>query len=244
MQLQSVGIIGYGAFGAFLRVLITRFAPGVSVRVSSSSHEPDGAAFFSFEDTCACDAVIFAVPIRAFEEVLGRALEHMRPDAVIVDIATVKVHTVEVLKRLAGGRPYIATHPMFGPESYTKTGGDVAGYRIVIADHTLQAGDYASLLERLRHIGFEVVETTADQHDKQLAETLFLTHFIGQVITRAGFERTAIDTVSFGFLMKAVEIVRVNTELFKDVFRFNPYCEGVLERLEAAEQETHALLQS
>ena len=69
-----------------------------------------------------------------------------------------------------------------------------------------------------------------------------MTHFVGQVVSRADFARTGIDTVSFGYLMDAVESVKQDTALFQDVYRFNPYCEEVLKRFEAAEADVHTLL--
>ncbi|MGE3143403.1 MAG: hypothetical protein AB7L65_08785, partial [Hyphomonadaceae bacterium] len=164
--------------------------------------------------------------------------------SVLVDVATVKSHTAGALRRLAADRPFIATHPMFGPESYAKLGGEVAGLRIVLADHSLPAATYAAVKDFLVRHGLHVVEMSAEEHDRRLAETLFLTHFIGQMVARAGFARTDIDTVSFGFMMQAVESVKHDTALFADVFRYNPYCAAVLDRLEAAEHEVRALLEA
>jgi prephenate dehydrogenase len=82
----------------------------------------------------------------------------------------------------------------------------------------------------------KVLELTADEHDRLIAETLFLTHLVGQTISKGSFERTSIDTVSFGFLMDAVESVAHDEALFRDVYRFNPYCKEVLARYEAAER--------
>jgi prephenate dehydrogenase len=241
--LRSVGIVGYGAFGAFAHKLVMRFAPFVEVRICSRSHPPDGARFSTLEDAASSDAVVLATPIAAFEETLMRVLPHLRDDSVIVDVATVKMHTTALLKRHAAGRRYLATHPMFGPQSYEKQGKDVAGFRIVVTEHTLLPEEYAALAAALRSLGFTVVEMSAANHDKHLAETLFLTHFLGQVIARAGFDRTEIDTVSFGFLMNAVESVRADRALFLDVFRFNPYCKEVLERFGASERDVRALLE-
>lgn len=239
---QSIGIVGYGAFGRLVHEMLRKLAPGVRVIVSSSRHAPDGKSFVSFADACKADAVVLAVPIHAFEATLKKALSELGKDTVIVDVATVKTHTAKLLKKFAKGKRYIATHPMFGPESYAKTGGDITGYRIVITDHTLPKGEYAKLVSALRKIGFTVVETTSKKHDQHLANTLFLTHFIGQAVNRAGFTRTEIDTISFGFLMEAMESVRNDTELFKDVFRFNPYCKATLEKLAKAETATRKLL--
>ena len=82
----------------------------------------------------------------------------------------------------------------------------------------------------LNILGFDIVEMTGLEHDTHLAETLFLTHFIGQVISDAKFDRTKIDTVSFGYLMDAVESVRHDRALFQDVFRYVPHCKAVLKR--------------
>ncbi len=242
--MRSVGIIGYGSFGALIETLIRRFSPETEVRIFSSRRVPDGETFFSFENAAASDVVIPAVPIHAFEETLKRLLPRMRPEGVIVDVATVKVHTVEVLRRLATDRPYVATHPMFGPESYVKRGNDVAGLRIVITESTLPKADHLKLVGFLRACGFSVVEMSPEAHDKHLAETLFLTHLVGQIIVRGEFGRTEIDTVSFGYLMDAVESVKHDTALFQDVFRYNPYCRQVLERFGIAEQSVQALLET
>jgi len=220
--MQTIGIVGYGTFGAFLHVLITRFAPGAQVKVFSSRSAPDGANFFTLEQVAQCDAVILSVPILAFEETLARLLPLVRADTVIIDVATVKMHTVEVLKRLAPKQSYIATHPMFGPESYQKKSEQVEGFRVVIAESSLPEGQKEKLTAFLRQCGFTVVEMSAGNHDKHLAETLFLTHFVGQVVSRADFVRTKIDTVSFEYLMDAAESVRHDTALFQDVYLFNP----------------------
>lgn len=237
-----IGIVGYGSFGKLVYTLLRRFAPEAQVRVYSSRFEPDGKTFFSLKDVCDADAVVLSVPIHSTEETLLRLLPHLRKDTVLVDVATVKTYTTEIFKRLGPNQPYLATHPMFGPESYGKRSETVNGFRIVITDSSLSASVYAQLKGRLQQVGFDVVETSAESHDRHLAETLFLTHFVGQTINRAGFDRTQIDTVSFGYLMDAVESVKHDTALFKDVFTYNPYCEEVLKRFEVAETEVHKLL--
>lgn len=240
--MHVVGIVGYGAFGKLIETLFLRFAPEVQVRVFSSKQAPDGKKFFSLADVAASDALILTVPISAFEETLLKVLPLIRPNTTLVDVCTVKVHSVELLKKHAADKRWIATHPMWGPESYEKKKGDVSGFRIVIAESTLPDTEKARIVEGLKGIGFDVVSIDANTHDKHLAETLFLTHFVGQVIARAGFDRTEIDTVSFGYLMDAVESVKHDEALFRDVFTFNPYCKEVLERFGVAEKDVGKLL--
>ena len=242
MELKTVGIIGYGAFGALVHTLLGRFAPEVAVKVHARERKPDSATFFSLAETAKCDAVVLAVPIHAFEEVLGEIVPLMGEKTALVDVATVKVHTVNLLKKLAKGKRYLATHPVWGPESYEKSGGNVKGFRIIMVDGTLDIDEYTALTEWLKKCGFDVIEMSAKEHDKHIAKTLFLTHFIAQIVARAGVKRTAIDTVSFGWLMNAVESVQHDHDLFKDVYKYNPYCKEVLKRFGIGEAGVQKLL--
>jgi len=237
MGVQSVGIIGYGHFGKFLHRMAERFLPDVSVRVHTRSRRPGEESFFTtLEEAAACDVVILSVPIAAYEDWLRAIKPVLRADTILLDVATVKLHTGNAIRTILPGQPYVSTHPMFGQESYNKLGGDVTGLRVVVTENNLADGVLPPVLEKLRALGFDVVETTADQHDKEMAETLFLTHYVAQVIARGEFERTDIDTVSFGFLMDAVDAVRQDTKLFADVWRYNPYCRDVVERFTVAQR--------
>ncbi len=242
MPINSVGIIGYGAFGEFLELLFKRFAPSVQVKIHSARFASDGQKFFDEREVCACDAVIFACAIRDFESQLKKLLSLVPKDTVIVDVATVKCHTANLLKTLAGDRPYIASHPMFGPESYKKTEGDVTGYKIVITDSTLDRLDLSEVIGFLSALGFAVSEMTSEEHDKYLADTLFLTHCIGQTMKQGGFKRTPVDSVSFGSLMNAVESVQHDEKLFHDVYEFNPFCKDAAKRFHDAQESVFSNL--
>jgi prephenate dehydrogenase len=102
---------------------------------------------------------------------------------------------------------------------------------------------YEELQFWVKQLGLVMIEMTAVAHDRYLAETLFLTHYIAQTITAADFVRTTIDTVSFGFLMDAVESVRDDTALFADVFAYNQYCQATIDRLRVATNAVQAELQ-
>lgn len=243
MKIEKIGIIGYGAFGAFMVKLLNTYAPTVEVRVYSSRFPVDEKLFYTLEDTCDVEALILCSPIHAYEQTLRTIAPHIRPDTVLVDVATVKVYTTELFKKLLPNQPFIATHPMFGPESYQKHGDSLQDLRVVITDHTLTTADVDTLSAFLTSLGMQVVHMTPDEHDRQLATTLFLTHYIGQIVHTGGFERTDIDTVSFGYLMNAVDSVRHDNALFKDVYTYNPYCKETLERFEQAENVVRNQLQ-
>lgn len=232
--MKSLGIIGYGSFGSLLHRLVQQHAAHLGIKVFSTERDPDGVLFFSEEDVAGCDGVVLAVPISQYRSVLTSLVTKMRPDTVIVDIATVKKHTVDLLRTVASDRRFICLHPMFGPESIRKRGGQLDGLRLVVSDHTLDASSYGAFASVIQGLGIRLIEMDADRHDLEVAETLFLTHYVGQVVARGGFTRTDIDTVSFGSLMDAVDSVRLDSELFAEVFCYNPYCREVIERFESS----------
>ncbi len=234
-MIKSVGIVGYGHFGKFTATLAGRFLPGVAVKVYSRRSLPDQETFYSLPEVAACDVVVLCGAISEYEDQLRGLLPHLAPHTVVVDVATVKQHTEALCRRLLLGRRYLCLHPMFGPESYRQRSGDIAGFRVVVTASTLPPKETEEVKQRLTDFGFVVMEMTSETHDQLLAETLFLTHYLGQSIKRAGFGRTHIDTVSFGSLMDAVEAVQYDDQLFADVYRFNPYCKAVIDRLHAAE---------
>ena len=242
MAIESIGIVGYGQFGQFLAELAARYAPRLAVKVASNRFAPDGETFFSLAETCRCDLVIAAVTIRAFEEKVAEIVPLLGPNSVLVDVATVMVHTTDVLRAYGDRIHYLATHPMFGPYSFQKQGESLEGLRIVLSDHTFDPVIYRAIKAALGKVGLVVLELTPEAHDRMLAETLFLTHYVGQIVTHAGFVRTEIDSVSFGYLMDAVESVRQDTALFQDVYHFNPFCREVAERFDKAEAEVDRLI--
>lgn len=241
-MISTVGIVGYGHFGNFIYELSRRFFPEINVRVHSRRHTPDGETFFELQVVAQSDVVILCDGISEYEERLLAVLEYALPNTILVDVATVKVYTGELFKKHCQGRLFISTHPMFGPTSYKKHSGNIHGFRVVVTDYSLKNDNYQILRAKFAGLGFSIIEMTAEEHDKRLAETLFLTHYIGQSIVKAGFNRTNIDTLSFQFLMDAVESVKDDKKLFTDVYRFNPYCRGVAMRLHDAQEAVFAEL--
>ena len=237
MQVKCIGIIGFGDFGQFLFRLAKEHRPDITIKVFSSRKAPDGADFFSLEDVCKTDLLLVCVPIAAFEETITKIQPLLGAETIVCDVATVKKHTSTVLREKGIPR-FISTHPMFGPYSYEKQGNSLENLRVTLCDSSLTAEEMISVTTFLRNAKLTVLEMTSDEHDRLVAETLFLTHLIGQTVKKGGFERTSIDTVSFGFLMDAVESVAHDDALFRDVYSFNSYCKDVLSRFEKAEHET------
>lgn len=239
MTPSSIGIVGYGQFGQFVHQLAAQYLSAVDVRVYSRRATPGTDSFVDLATVAQADVVILCGAISEFAEQLALVQQYARPDTIIVDVATVKQHTEATLQAAQLEQPYVASHPMFGPASYAKCGHSVTGLRLVITSHTLPPAVFAALEVWLAELGIVVITMTAAEHDRYLAETLFLTHLVAQTMTEAAFVRTEIDTVSFGYLMDAVESVRDDTRLFAEVYKYNTFCRAVSDRFARAEAAVH-----
>jgi prephenate dehydrogenase len=242
-MINSVGIVGYGSFGKFVHELGQKLFPELEFKIHSRRAKVDNEKYFDLKTVSQSDVVILCDGIREYEERMKAVLEHSLPETIFVDVATVKKHTDDLCIKYCDGRRFMSIHPMFGPSSYEKHNGDVRGFRIVVVDYTLKNDDYHNLKKTFSDFGFDIIEMTADEHDKNLADTLFITHYISQSILKAEFTRTEIDTLSFQFLMDAVESVKNDKELFADVYAFNPYCKESAERFHKAQQDVFGELQ-
>jgi len=236
-EVKSIGIVGFGDFGEFIFMLSQKYFPGIKIKIYSRSNEIDNNKFFDLEETTRSDLVFLTVPIKNFATVLKEVSKIFGESSVLVDISTVKEFPLNEIKKYPNLK-YISTHPMFGPFSYEKIGGKLDGLRIVLTSHNLIEKEYISLKDTLKNkLKLNLVEMTAEEHDKLLSETLFLTHLIAQTVIEAKYQRTDIDTVSFGFLMNAVESVQGDKDLFKDVYKYNRFAKKVVKNLGEASKK-------
>ncbi len=230
MNITSVWIIWYGHFGSFIHQIVTTYFPGVAVKVASRTYEKA----LSWEEVAWCDLVFPCVPLARFEDCIDRLVPLLWKDTILVDVCTVKSMPISCLQKYIGVR-YLCTHPMFGPQSYKKQGNSLADLRIVLCDSTLPIDLYDAWVTVLNNLWLKVLEMTADEHDQKLASTLFLTHYIAQIVYAGEFDRTDIDTVTFWYLMDAVESVSEDKDLFLDVWRYNPYCKEIVKKFNAVQ---------
>ena len=229
----SIGILGFGRFG---QLMCRYLAKDLSVvvydrRGRSELIKEHGAVAAEISEVCRQDILILAVPISSLEAVLQEIAPQLTPQTTVVDVCSVKslpVHWME--KHLPEDVAIIATHPMFGPDSAAKT---LAGQKIVVCPARVPEPFGRKVIQYLKEKKLEVIETTPDAHDRQIAVTLALTHFVGRSLAEYGAEPLQIDTDGYKRLLYTLEVVTHDTwQLFEDMNRYNPY----------AAKERHALI--
>ena len=237
MKIKTIGIIGYGQFGKFLESLGKKYLKNIQIKIYSKHNKIDNQKFFSLEEITKSDILIIATSIDKISETIQKIKNLISENTIVVDVSTVKVHPEKEFKK-AKIKKYLCTHPMFGPFSYQKIGNKLDDLRIVLTGHNLSKKEFNFFKKNFKKVKLKVIEIDSKTHDKLLAETLFLTHLIAQTVVKAKYQRTEIDTVSFGFLMHAIESVQNDKKLFQLVYKYNSYCKKVVEKIEKSFKTT------
>jgi prephenate dehydrogenase len=222
----SVGIIGFGRFG---RLMARYLSPDCQVRahdpgVRAEAISSAGAAPASMADACRSDIVILAVPISHLQGLLSEIQPHLPPESLVVDVCSVKEQPVRWMQALLPETVEIlGTHPMFGPDSAADS---LEGRKIVLCPVRIGEKRLAKVKHYLGAKGLVLIEASPEDHDRQIAVSLALTHAIGRSLALFGAKPQAIDTEGYRRLLRILEVVENDTwQLFEDLNRYNPYAQ-------------------
>jgi len=235
-----IGILGFGRFG---QLMAQYMAADFDVYVYNRSGKAadilaTGAEPVTLDRACRQKLVILSVPISAFRETLERVAPLLTPNALVIDVCSVKEYPVRLMKALLPDTMSIlATHPMFGPDSASDS---LKGRKIVLCPERIDPSIYEKVKSYLSAKGLVVIETSPEAHDRQIAVSLALTHFIGRSLSAFGAAPLDIDTEGYKRLLHVLEVVENDTwQLFEDMNTYNPYADESRSAFLAAIQETH-----
>jgi len=225
--MSKIGIIGFGRFGKILAEMLS--AENEIFIHDPNEHRGDYQSL-SLLEIIKCDILFISVPIREFENVVKSLQKFNLQNTTIIDVCSVKLYPVQVMEKyLPENVGIIATHPMFGPDSYSPF------KELKMVMHPVR--DIYNQFDKLKHT-FEkqcisIVEMTPDAHDKDAARSQGITHFIGRVLSESGVSSTKINTLGFNELLGVIEqTCNDSWDLFKDLQNYNPYTVEMIEKLE------------
>jgi prephenate dehydrogenase len=175
-----------------------------------------------FEEVASSDIVILSVPISEVEAVCRELLPFVRDGQIFVDTCSVKTKPLAMMEKLfPEGAQIIGTHPLFGPDS-GKDG--IAGFKIVVCPVRIEEPVYQGVIGFLQDLDLIVVESTPEEHDRQIAQTQAIFHLIAQAMKDLGWGVKAISTPGPDTFYRLVKTVQQDTsQLFQDMAKENPY---------------------
>lgn len=126
------------------------------------------------EAAAAADVTVVSVPIDRTEDVVRAVGPHVREDALLMDVTSIKSAPMQAMLESTRAS-VVGTHPMFGPSVHT-----LQGQRVVLCrGRGDEWADWAARSFAAR--GLVITETTAEHHDRVMSVVQVLTHFQTQV---------------------------------------------------------------
>ena len=174
---RTVAIVGgRGRIGGLMARLFADLGHRVLISDLDTALTPAVAA-------AGADVTIVSVPIDVTEEVIRQVGPHVREDALLMDVTSVKATPVAAMLDSTRGS-VVGTHPMFGPSVHT-----LQGQRVVLCRaRGDEWADWVAAAFGAR--GLVVTETTPERHDRAMSVVQVLTHFqtqvLGLTLTRLG----------------------------------------------------------
>jgi prephenate dehydrogenase len=221
--------------------------PLFALHIHDPQHPPTadgggkGLSPASVAEVAACGVVILAVPVPAIAEAVTALAPHLRAGTVVLDVGSVKIGPARALiEGLPEHVEIVGTHPLFGPQS-ARNG--LAGLKIALCP--IRGSATPRIAAFLRHVlKLEVVITTPDAHDREVAMVQGLTHLIAKILVRMEPLPRRMTTASFDLLMQATEMVRYDApNVFMAIERANPHAKAVRDRFFDLAEEMRLFLE-
>lgn len=245
MTKKTVSVYGYGRFGKlWAEILADDFHVQVYSRRGLKREEVrEDIEIVSEEQLFNCDAIFFTVAISAFEELLINSKKYFRKETVYIDTCSVKVMPVKwMTDHIPAGCEIIATHPMFGPDSYGKSENKLA---MVMSNVTASENNFSFWTNYFATKPMRIEIMSPEQHDQLVAYSQGITHFVGRVLSDLHLSASPIDTLGYTRLLDIIQqTCNDNWQLFLDLQKYNPYTQQMRAELQASLANISAIFEN
>lgn len=227
----TLGVVGHGGFGQLLSKNLLRWVVR-QVRVNDVVQQPQietGVIWSSLEEVAGCDIVILAVNLNSLDDVLRKISPHLKTGTLVVDVCSVKVRPVELMKSILPMHVEIlGTHPLFGPQS-AKDG--TRGHKIVVCPVKVGDEKMEQMKVLFECLGLKVVESEPESHDREMALVQGLTHFVARAMLECGVKESPLSTLAYQNLVNVLNTLNPGSwDLFETIELGNPFASEIRDR--------------
>jgi 3-phosphoshikimate 1-carboxyvinyltransferase len=206
------------------------------------------------------DIIIIALPPLAISTMLPVIASHVKQQAVVTDVASVKSHLMETLVSLdlVFQQRFVPGHPIAGSErnGYSTSQADLFAQRNVILTPLLQTDTEAVALVNClwRQLGANVLGMSIARHDEVLAATSHLPHLLAFAIVDVLLKQELSDDLfryAAGGFADFSRLASSDATMWSDIFVANSaattgvldaYIENLKVLREAVDNKDHAYL--
>ena len=224
---MELGIIGYGRFGRFATTIL-KGDFDVSVYDKKSLPMDEGLCPVGLATAAKKPALLLCVPISAIGAVCRQLKPYLTPGQLVLDTCSVKEKPLRLMKQiLPRGVDVEGTHPLFGPDSARQ---GIEGHSIVLCHG--RGGQQQKVARYLTALGLKVIVTSAANHDRQMAHTQALFHFLARGVELMKIKLGPISTPGPSRMFAEFQDVQNDSpQLFRDMQLENSFSAHLRKKL-------------
>ncbi|MBI3034560.1 prephenate dehydrogenase/arogenate dehydrogenase family protein [Candidatus Woesearchaeota archaeon] len=230
MNKKTLGIIGLGRFGKLAAAKLKRRfrIAAYDTADKRKAARKLGIAMASLSVAASSDIVVLCVPISKLRNSIIRIKPYVKKGSIVMDVCSVKEYPARIMKKLLPKQvDIIATHPLFGPDSFM----DAENRKIVVCPVRIKPRRLSSVRRWMKKFGLKVIITNPSNHDRKIANALSLVHSIGRALSKAGIRSQEIDTLGYRRLVMISDHVTNDTmQLFNDMNAYNRFSGPVIRK--------------
>ena len=237
-QKLQFSVIGYGRFGKLWAEILSEYGD-VYIFEKKKKKQTRKGHFVDIEEALNKKVIFLCIPISQMESFLKENKNKFSKSSTVIDTASVKELPLKWMDKHIPNIPHLGLHPLFGPDSYGKNQTNL----IIIS----AAKKYPMLVKKwqktLEDWNFFTRVISASAHDKSIAFSQGMTHFIGNIIKK--MELTKIETPTLGYsMLRSVEKFCENDtqQLFRDMLLYNQYSSKMFKSFLQATHDVSSLI--
>ena len=175
--------------------------------------------------------LLLCVPISQMERVCRRLGPLLTPGQLVMDTCSVKEEPLRLMLELfPESVEVLGTHPLFGPETGHH---GIAGLEVVLCPG--RCNRVQKVKQYLEKLGLAVTVITATEHDRAMASTQALFHFLAQGFSRLKMDPDTLATPGPAQLFRAFQDVQGDSrQLFRDLQQMNRFAPAQRKKLIAS----------
>ncbi len=175
------------------------------------------------------DIIFFAIPISSFKETSETIRQTIKPNTLIVELSSIKIYPLKILKKYFPKNKILGIHPLFGPDSVKRS---LRGHQLIVINETKIDKKINYVINSFMKKGVEIKYLNSREHDELMAYTLCLTQFIGRALGKLKLPDNSTGTKGYFDLLNIIKRTNNDTlQLFIDMNRYNPYSKLMRKKL-------------
>lgn len=219
--MRTLGIIGNGNFGKYTANQLDGLFKIETYDVGDSDSQ--------FTRVAESDYVVLAIPLSAYESLLPKLAKNLAAGSAVVDVCSVKLKAIELLKKHLPYRDVLSVHTLFGPSTAPD---EIDGQRIIIIRDIGSFQIHAEAQSFFEKLKLDVVHLDAERHDRIMADVHALTYFVAEALTDFGVGEQLITLPSYASLLNLVKLSTTHSgDLLETIQAGNPYSPEMRQKL-------------